>query len=149
MSISAAEKEVFDRINTHIGGVPALGVVKVWDRVEPLLKRVVKPETGYDLYSVLTQLQLGTMQLWVIGDFQGVVVTTVLKRPLHKVFWVQFMAGSDMKNWLDDVGEVLEAYATHIGCKMIEFSGRPGWNKVRHRHPEYKQVLTVFRRALP
>ena len=63
-------------LTTPIGGVPAEHVLEVWPRVEPILKRVVKPQTGYDLNHVLTELQLRRWQLWVVGNFDAAVITS-------------------------------------------------------------------------
>lgn len=140
---------VFDELQTPIGGVPSHKVVQVWDRVEPLLKRVVKPETGWSLQAVLTALQMGTFQLWVIGDFQAVVITQVQDRPEQRVFWVQFIVGDGMQDWLDDWIAVQEAFAREHKCAAVEFSGRKGWRKISEKQYEaYKPVLTIFRREL-
>jgi hypothetical protein len=144
--VSAVAEKLDSRV--PIGGVHPRQVALVWDRVEPILARVVKPHTGYSLESVLTELQLANMQLWVIGDFQGVVVTQIYVRPLHKVLWVQFLAGDHMQEWLDDWVETQDEYARSNDCKAIEFCGRHGWNKIRERHRDYKSMLTVFRKEL-
>ena len=145
--VAAAEK-VFDEIGTPIGGVPSHAVMAVWSKIEPMLKRVVRPQTGFDLLSVLNQLQLGYWQLWVVGDFEGVIVTNLDIRPKERVLWVRFMAGDNMNDWLDDWIVVQENYARHNGCTAIEFSGRKAWNRIHEQHREYKPILTTFRREL-
>lgn len=146
--MSAAAEKIFDEIETPIGGVPSHAVMHVWDRVEPLLKRVVRPMTGFGILDVLNQLQLGNWQLWIIGDFQGAVVTNIDVRPLERILWVRFMAGDHMNDWLDDWIRVQEEYARLNGCAAVEFSGRKGWNRISESHREYKPVLTTFRREL-
>lgn len=143
------EDELFDELQTPIGGVPSHRIMDVWERVEPLFKRVVKPETGWSLRSLLTALQMGQFQLWVIGDFQAVVVTQVQDRPEQRVLWVQFIVGDDMQEWLDDWITVQEAFAREHDCAAVEFSGRKGWHKISEKqHEAYKPVLTIFRREL-
>lgn len=146
----AATEEVFDEIETPIGGVPAEQLMNVWHKVEPMLARVVKEECGYTLESLLTELQFSRMQLWVIGDFQGVVITQirVCPPPVPPILWVQFFAGDHMQDWLTDWKDVMEAFARHNGCNAIEFAGRKGWNKISEMHPEYKAKWTIFRREL-
>lgn len=139
--MSAAEKLK----QPAIGGVPADRILDVWHKVEPLLARVVKPQTGYALPHVLTELQLGNMQLWVIGDFQAIVVTMVQSRPLHKVLWVQFLAGENMDEWLPDWVQVQEAYARALDCEAVEFCGRKGWGKIQKHHQQFKHVWTIYR----
>lgn len=144
----ANAEDIFERIDTPIGGVPPERMMQVWDRAEPILARVVKPQSGYTLETLLTELQFGSMQLWVIGDFQGVVVTQIKTPPVGPCLWVQFMAGDHMNEWLDDWKEVMEAFARERGCIAIEFAGRKGWNKIQERHPEYKATWTIFRKEL-
>lgn len=134
---------------TPIGVVEAPDVMAVWDKVEPILQRVVRPDTGHTLDSVRIALLMGHMQLWVIGDFQGVVVTQIENRPSENVLFVQFMAGDDMKVWLDDWIEVMEQFARYNNCTVVEFSGRKGWCKIAERQGEhYKPIRTTFRREL-
>lgn len=145
---AAAEHLVFDEIETPIGGVPADLVLRVWGRVEAILRRVVKPDTGYRLEDVLTRLQLAQWQLWVIGDFEAVAVTELQVRPLHNVLWVQFIAGDNVDDWLGDWERVLEAFARANECKAVEFNGRRGWHKFQHKFRNYKPVMTTYRREI-
>lgn len=145
MNATAKQIEMPDN---QIGGVPSGLVMTVWPTVEPILKRVVLPESGHSMQSVLTELQLAKMQLWIIGEFQGVAVTSINILPLHNVLWAQFLAGDHMDDWLDDLIEMLEAYARHNNCASVEFSGRKGWNKIGEKHREYRPIRTVFRRVL-
>lgn len=130
---------------TPIGGVPSTDVMKVWPAVEGHLKRVVTRESGHTLQSVLTALQMAHMQMWIIGDFQGVVVTEMQNRPAERVLFTQFLVGHNMKEWIDDLHDLLEAYARHNGCGALEFNGRKGWNKLGESRPEWKAIRTVFR----
>lgn len=122
--------------------------MKVWAGVEPVLARVIKPDTGYTMQSVLNALQLGKMQLWVIGDFQGVVITQIEDRPAQRVLYTLFLAGNNMSEWIDEWCEVQDEYARHNGCAAVEFNGRKGWNKIGESKPEWKAIRTVFRREL-
>lgn len=131
-----------------IGGVTSDRVMMVWDRVEPLLARVVKPDTGQTLDSVRCDLLTTNAQLWVVGDFQGIFVTMIENRPAQKVLFVPFLAGEHMKDWIDEMSDLVEAFARYHECEAIEFSGRKGWNKIGENRPEWKAARTVFRREL-
>lgn len=144
----AAVHEIFEQIDTPIGGVPADKVMAVWPRAAKLLKRVVKPHTGFDLDGLLTQIQLANYQLWVIGDFEAVAVTTIHDRPLHRVLWCQFIVGDNVEDWLDDWEKVQAEFAKAQDCVAVEFSGRPGWRKFQDKYRNYKPVLTTYRREL-
>jgi hypothetical protein len=137
-----------EQLDLPIGGIPSDQIMQVWPGVEPVLARVVKPETGYTLQSVLTALQLAKMQLWVIGNFQGVVVTQIEDRPAQRILYTLFLAGDNMSEWIDEWCEVQDTYARHNGCAAVEFNGRKGWNKIGEAKPEWKAIRTVFRREL-
>lgn len=147
--MSAAAETIFDQIDTPIGGVQPTEVMSVWDKVEPLLRRVVKPESGYNLDQVLMKLQLAHWQLWVIGDFQAVAITEIQLRPLHKVLWCEFVVGDDVDDWLDDWEKVMSEYAKGMGCAAVEWSGRRGWAKFQQKYRNvYKAVMTTYRKEL-
>lgn len=133
---------------TPIFGIEPCYTPRIWPRVEGLMQRVIKPETGYTLESVLTDLQLCRFNLWVIGEYVGAAITQIESRPTQRVLWLQFIAGDHMRDWLDDFIEFIEQYAQDNDCAAIEFSGRKGWNKIGERHPEYKPMWTTFRREL-
>ncbi len=142
---NAAEKQ---KPEVYIGQVPQDKVPLVWPQVEPLLARVVKPHTGFDLSSVLMQLQMGRLQLWVINDFQACAVTQIQERPIQRVLWCQFIAGDFMDDWLDMWEYVQAEFARMNGCGAVEFSGRPGWRKFNAKYKKYKPVLTTYRMEL-
>ena len=130
----------------QIGGVAPEHLMPIWAKIEPILARVVKPETGHSLDSVRMSLLSSHAQLWVVNDFQGVIVTTIEDRPTQRVLFTPFLAGDNMDEWLDDWIEVQDQYAQFHGCAAVEFSGRRGWNKIGESRPEWKPIRTIFRR---
>jgi hypothetical protein len=134
---------------TSVNGVSPANIVALWPQVAPILERVVSVETGYGLDHVLTELQLQKWQLWIIGEFRGVVVTAIQPRPAERVLWVQYMAGEGMADWLDDWAVVQDEYARLNECTAIEFqSSRAAWEKIGKRYPEYKTTYAIYRRTL-
>lgn len=131
-----------------IGGVPSDHIMTVWERIEPMLKRVVHIDTGQTLDSVRMELLTARAQLWVIGDFQGLAITSIEDRPSQRVLFTPFLVGEKMSEWLDEWIEVQDNYARYNQCVAVEFSGRKGWNKIGEKKPEWKPVRTIFRREL-
>lgn len=142
------EGETWPRLQTPIGGVPAPYVPTLWPYVLPLLELVVRPRTGFTLESVYAALLERRMQLWVIGDLQAIVITTVQERYTENVLWVQFIAGSRMRTWLDDWIVVMTAFAREKNCAAIEFAGRSGWAKIWKSHRDWQPVSTTYRKDL-
>ena len=138
-----------ESIATPVRGVPPEHVVALWPRVAPILERVVLPETGYALDHVLTELQLSRWLLWIIGDFDGAVITSVQARPLERVLWVQYMVGEGMADWLDDWIAVQDEYARDMGCTAVEFqSSRKAWARIRDKYPEHESEYAIWRKRL-
>lgn len=136
-------------LDTPIGGVAPEYVLSVWPKVEPILKRVIKPDSGYAPHHVLMEIQQRIAQLWIIGDFDAAVITKILVKPLHKVLFIPFMAGNGYEVWRDDWQALMEAYAIHNGCSAIEWSGRRGWKRLADSHGDgYKPMLITIRKEL-
>ena len=113
------------------------------------LADLIQPATGHTLQSVLRALQTANMQLWVIGDFLAVVITSIEQRPSgERIMAVNYIAGSGMDRWLGDWLAVQEAYGKAHDCVAIELAGRRGWQKALAMWPEYKTAYTVYRREL-
>jgi hypothetical protein len=146
--VAARAEEIFDDIDTPIGGVQPDQLMSVWHKCVPLLRRVVKPHTGYDLDSLLTSLQLAQKQLWVIGDFQAVCVTEIQLRPAASVMWCQFIVGDDVKDWIDDWEKVIAEFGRAHDCVAVEFCGRPGWKAFQEKFKQYKPVLVTYRKEI-
>jgi len=142
-------QEVLENLDTPIGGVQPHQLECVWEKIEPMLERVVTEDTGHTTGTVLKTLLSGLAQLWVIGDFEALMITEVLQRPLHRVLWVRYTAGDNMDDWIDDWITVAEEYAKESGCAAVEFCGRNGWNRyLSRRNKDYKPVLITCRKVL-
>lgn len=131
-----------------ITGIQSKFIDSVWPEVVPVLKRVVTEETGQTLEALHERLVNREMQLWVIDNYKAVVVTCIHKRPLHNVLWVEYIAGEDMDDWLNSWMSLQEHYARQYNCAAIEFSGRKGWKHFQKKYPEYREILTTFRKDL-
>jgi hypothetical protein len=132
-----------------VTAIPAEAVVAIWEKVAPILDCVVRPELGYSLDHVLTELQLRRWQLWVLGDFDGVVITTVIGRPLGRVLQILYTAGAGMFNCAEDWLAVEHEYAAHNNCTAVEFqSTRKGWEKICAKFPKYDNGHVIYHKEL-
>lgn len=120
-------------------------IMRLWPRLRHNLQAVVKPQTGYNLDQVLTLLQTGAFQAWVIDDYKAVAVTYVVNRPLHNVLWVQFIAGKNADQWLKKLSKALRKAARKMDCKAVEFAGRRGWSRIKKDYPEFREIYYIFR----
>lgn len=134
----------------QIYGVPPHAILPVWRaHARDVLKPAVKPESGFDLDSVLMRLLTGQWHLWVVDDYKAVAIVEVVQRPLNKVLWIWFLAGRDMPDWWEELDKQVTIAAQRSGCVAIESFARVGWHKhQRKQWPEYKHVASIFRKKV-
>ncbi len=132
----------------HVGGVPRDKVQLVWTRVAPILETVITPDTGYNLDIVYRELIEGHGQLWVVDDFEGVVISHILYRPLDKVLRATWLAGRNMSRWLRRVEQELEKWAVAHDCDQLIVEGRKGFRAYEKQFSDYKPAATVYVKRL-
>lgn len=105
-------------------GIPAdrIDRGKVWQWLEHFAKRSHGTATAQGL---LDELKLELRQLWVIGDYQAVVLTQVHPDAIS----IDFCAGSRREEWQDVVDLMVTAWARDIGKKWVLSRARPGWTR--------------------
>lgn len=118
-------------------------VSSVWDRAKPMLERCFE-RTGKNPDSVKEWLEDGTYQLWVEGMFRAVCTTSIDIYPDEKVCTVVHLAGTELWDWLNDIGEI-ETWARGMGCDRIRINGRKEWSRVL---PGYSEVAVVSEKVL-
>ena len=120
----------------------------------PLLERVVRPETGYSIQGVLSDLANGNTLLWVINDWDAITITRLQLRDTGPVLWNEWLAGDpgvDMATWVGDWLDAQEEYARKLNCVAVEFAGRIGYKrKFRqyYKDRDFKAIRTIYRQEL-
>lgn len=139
-----------EQIRPRIVGVHAQDVPELWPEVEPIIARAVALDTGYELNHVATQLIAGRWQLFVIGDpIEAVIVTSLHIYPCEKVLWIQYVAGENLADWLDEWLEAQDAYARFNGCTAIETrTEREGFGKIVKRCPGWEPGPQLYRKRI-
>ena len=144
-----ANAKVLEEIDTHIWGLMPVQVPQVADRLMPLLRKVVKPETGHTPETILQLMYEGVLATWIIDDFKAFTCTEVQERETGPVLWNTWLAGEDMDEWLPDWLIVQEAFARHMGCTAIEFAGRRGYEKKYMPYlGNFRAIRTLYRQEL-
>lgn len=72
----------------------------------------------------------GRFQCWGAGDEERVKIvcwTQVSNYPSGNILQVFLAIGQGIDEVLPQLDAVLEAYARHTGCRLIEVVGRKGW----------------------
>lgn len=128
-------------LNRRVIGVLAGDLDKVWERVEPDLKRACEYSyEGITADLLKKWIQDREAQLWLVSD--GVLVTRIVVYPHLKSLQVVACGGRGMKSWLPGVISTLERYAIGHGCKRLEVIGRKGWSRVLKKTKVVALVIT-------
>ena len=120
---------------------------QIWDLAKPYIEKAIFYSDGkYSIDSVLSSLLARDMQLWGAFDDKGLCVacvTSIVKFPLKRVFFLLFIGGRDSVNWLHLI-ERLKCFAKEHQCDHMEGYGRPGWEKLS-KPLGFKKVHTIFK----
>lgn len=129
--------------------VSAEDVPYIWDKVEPMLARVIEHSEGElqpDDY--LEHLMYGSMQLWIVTDESKIVISMVtqfIEYPQKRILRVIALSGEKFKEVHSYFNDMVEAFAIKHGCSALELWGRKGWKKML---PEWSDTYTVFTKDL-
>jgi len=116
----------------------------IWDKVEPILARVVSRSEGeLETEDILDLVTEGRMQLWIVAEDKEIIaalVTQIITYPQKKVLRLVSLAGEDFnkfKHFLD----MVQSFAIQKDCTALELWGRKGWKKLL---PEWKSEYIVY-----
>ena len=123
-----------DRRQDLVTPIPSYYITAIWPRVVDLLIPALKRfDSGYSVEDVLHALQGSDMQLWVAGEYEGAVVTQIIKFPQFKTCRVFAAGGGGMEVWMDEMEDRIETWARELGCKYLTGGGRRGWMRMGER----------------
>jgi hypothetical protein len=125
--------------------VPHEAVGNVWKDVERVLDKSVATANGKaKVIDVLSGIFDGTYVLWVVmSDDKNVVAaftTRLIVYPQRKALALDWVGGTRMREWSDDMIETMTRYAEELGCHHLEGYGRKAWGRYLNKYgfqPEY------------
>lgn len=127
-----------------VRGIPADEITALWPRIESLVARAIKFSPDYTLEEVSVSLLRQKRQLFVTWpELDTICITAIEKRPAAKVLVIWWKAGKLHEDWRQML-EATEGWGRHMGCSMIEFRGRKGWQRLL---PDYKTEI-LYRKDL-
>tara|TARA_R110002126_G_scaffold267964_1_gene411423 strand:+ start:402 stop:815 length:414 start_codon:yes stop_codon:yes gene_type:complete len=130
----------------RISLVPSEAVRHVWKDVEKVLKKSVataqgKSETIDVLAGILTDIYV----LWVVMDDDDSIVaaftTRLLVYPQRKALALDFVGGTRMKEWNDQLIDTMRKYANELGCSHLEGYGRKAWGRSLQKYGFYPEYI--------
>ena len=136
-----------DPDKNYISGVPPAQLSeRLLERLVPMLEGVLKEEHDCTVESVILDLFKGDMQLWVVNDFEGVILTRIMPRARRSVLSIEWLVGENMQGWLEDWMPIQTEFAKAHGCDRVEFgTPRSVERTVKRLHPEFEPMYTIYR----
>ena len=126
---------------------PALMGREIISKVAPLLEKVVTEDADQTVETVLAEIYKGATQLWVVNDFEAILVTRIFTRGTKKILSVDLLAGDNLMSWLDDWGETEDGFARQNKCVKVEFATKRDCGRLLARHrPGFEPEFIVYRR---
>ena len=110
----------------------------VYDIVEQDFKTLLAPaveraQGREDVDTVWEHVKTGSHQAWMIFETPkkplGAMVTHIAEYPLRDMLSIDWLAGENMDDWIEDLLTNLERFAKETRCVGLEIIGRPGWAK--------------------
>lgn len=126
--------------------MPSEAVRHVWKDVEKVLKKSVataqgKSETIDVLAGILTDIYV----LWVVMDDDDSIVaaftTRLLVYPQRKALVLDFVGGTRMNEWNDQLIDTMRKYANELGCSHLEGYGRKAWGRSLKKYGFYPEYI--------
>ncbi len=118
-----------------------------WRSIKKILQTAL-PYSGdtWTLESIYKDLKDEYCQLWVaINDkyeIQAVCVTKIVIYPTGKRLSIVVVAGFNIQEWISYF-KAIERFAEDKGCDIIEFVGRPGWERMLKRKGFHKTHIVM------
>ena len=123
--------------------------VKIWDRVGPMLQKVVDHTEGeLQPEDYLDNIVTKDMHLWLAvedADILMAMVTQIIEYPRRKTLRIIALSGKNFKETHSQFNDMIESFAIQAGCSGLELWGRKGWKKML---PDWESNYIVFTKNL-
>ena len=126
--------------------VPQEAVGHIWKEVDRVLKKsVATVKDKAELIDILDGIYNDTYVLWVVMDEDDSIVAAFTTRliiyPQRKALALDWVGGTQMKEWSDDLIETMKRYANELGCSHLEGYGRKGWGRALKQYGFYPEYI--------
>lgn len=126
--------------------VPKEAVGHVWKDVEKVLEKsvaTIKDKSG--TIDILDGIYDNTYVLWVVLDEQDNVIaaftTRLIVYPQRKALALDWVGGTRMKEWEDQLIDTMRRYANELDCSHLEGYGRKGWGRALQKYGFYPEYI--------
>ena len=126
--------------------VPTEAVGHVWKDVDRVLKKAVATvDNKAEMIDIFDGIYDGTYVLWVVIDEQDDVIaaftTRLIVYPQRKALALDWVGGTRMKEWEDQLIDTMRRYANELDCSHLEGYGRKGWGRALKKYGFYPEYI--------
>ncbi len=126
--------------------VPTEAVGHVWKDVDRVLKKAVATvDNKAKMIDILDGVYDGTYVLWVVIDEQDDVIaaftTRLIVYPQRRALALDWVGGTRMKEWEDQLIDTMRRYANELDCSHLEGYGRKGWGRALKKYGFYPEYI--------
>tara|TARA_R110002012_G_scaffold275273_1_gene461841 strand:+ start:157 stop:570 length:414 start_codon:yes stop_codon:yes gene_type:complete len=130
----------------RISLVPEEAVSRVWKDVEGILSKAVDTvENKSDVIDILNGIFDGTYVLWVVLNDDDKVIaaftTRLIVYPQRKALALDWVGGTQMKEWENQLIDTMKRYANKLDCSHLEGYGRKGWGRALKKYGFYPEYI--------
>ena len=126
--------------------MPKEAVGSVWKDVDEILKRAV--DTVKDksaVIDILTGVYEDMYALWVVMNEDDKVIaaftTRLIQYPRRRALALDWVGGTQMKEWEDQLIDTMKRYGNELGCSHLEGYGRKGWGRALKKYGFYPEYI--------
>ena len=126
--------------------VPQEAIGSVWKDVDGILKRAVDTvKDKSEVIDILTGIYEGMYVLWVVMNEDDKIIaaftTRLIQYPRRKALALDWVGGTQMKEWEDQLIDTMKRYGNELGCSHLEGYGRKGWGRALKKYGFYPEYI--------
>ena len=126
--------------------VPQEAIGSVWKDVDGILKRAVDTvKDKSEVIDILTGIYEGMYALWVVMNEDDKIIaaftTRLIQYPRRRALALDWVGGTQMKEWEDQLIDTMKRYGNELGCSHLEGYGRKGWGRALKKYGFYPEYI--------
>ena len=126
--------------------VPQEAIGSVWKDVDEILKRAVDTvKDKSEVIDILTGIYEGMYVLWVVMNEDDKIIaaftTRLIQYPRRRALALDWVGGTQMKEWEDQLIDTMKRYGNELGCSHLEGYGRKGWGRALKKYGFYPEYI--------
>lgn len=126
--------------------VPQEAIGSVWKDVDEILKRAVDTvKDKSEVIDILTGIYEGMYALWVVMNEDDKIIaaftTRLIQYPRRRALALDWVGGTQMKEWEDQLIDTMKRYGNELGCSHLEGYGRKGWGRALKKYGFYPEYI--------